>query len=417
MSDTQTQDLRAEIAAKVGIEPDKIKTVQLQLDRLRRQGLLIDLNVSGTGIFSKTANWSDLGIKEGDDPRPDRFTRGQKYLIPEVEIKRLRSVETKMRQWLNRLSYDIHGFKPYRWLPVTAYSEWRRRFSQYQTEFEEIKADILANYDTYIDLIREGYTTVAEASWKSIKDAEYEWVIIEGRSYDREGFIEFIIRSAIAAMPTREAIEKNVKCDYVTALVYGAEDVAKDQANAEEIRAKTAEERTAHEIAIRAEDTQLRILEQQQAHENRMQRLKEQELELQIDNMLRAEVEHARTQLGEIVNPYAEVFSALRNQIAQDAAEMLESIKKSGHVQGKVAERGLGLLDTFELLAVHDDFELHTRLKRLRAAIGPVGNGRTELTPERNPAEVAAILEQIRELSHTAAQDLIEGPSRFSLIE
>ena len=44
---------------------------------------------------------------------------------------------------------------------------------------------------------------------------------------------------------------------------------------------------------------------------------------------------------------------------------MLESIKKYGTVRGKVAERGRGLIELFDLLAVQDYYELRGRLEAL----------------------------------------------------
>ena len=76
-------------------------------------------------MFTRTATWAEIAIQADEaDPHFTKFSRDQKYLIPEEQIKRLRSVETRMWQWFNRLSYDVNGFRPYRWFPFTANDAW-----------------------------------------------------------------------------------------------------------------------------------------------------------------------------------------------------------------------------------------------------------------------------------------------------
>jgi hypothetical protein len=96
---------------------------------------------------------------------------------------------------------------------------------------------------------------------------------------------------------------------------------------------------------------------------------------------------------------------------------MLESIKKNGTVRGKVAERGRGLIELFDLLAVQNDYELRSHLDALKTAIGPIGSERTENDAERDTDAVRRHLEEIMELEHQTAKDLMSGPSRFGMIE
>jgi hypothetical protein len=49
MTDTMLNNRKVEVAARINGEVDRIKTVQLQLNVLRNQGILVDLSVSGTG--------------------------------------------------------------------------------------------------------------------------------------------------------------------------------------------------------------------------------------------------------------------------------------------------------------------------------------------------------------------------------
>jgi hypothetical protein len=405
---------RNEIAAQVGIEPDRIGRVKIELDFLRKQGLLVNLDISGTGMFARTATYLEMGWGDEDkDARRTKMGRAQKYLIPDERIKELRSIETRMRQLLDKCSYKVTGFSPYRWLPVTAYKTFKSDWEKLTEEFSTAKWRIHSNLEQYRNTLASEMREVAEAAWKSVDAVtnthDGGYVEINGNSYNHDEFIELVMDSALNGFPSTEKIENELYADYKTALVYGEQDVARDQAEAERIRKEAAE-------ADRVEHLQSSILHEQARHELALHQIEEQERQVALDAMFAAEAEHARGQLNEIASPFAEVFKSLRSQIAKDASEILESIQKNGFVRGKVAERGRGLINLFDLLAVQDDKELRERLVNLRSAIGPVGDERTSESV-RDTNEVKGILEQIVELERTAVEDLLAGPSRFSLIE
>jgi hypothetical protein len=218
-------------------------------------------------------------------------------------------------------------------------------------------------------------------------------------------------------MPSKVKIEQESEADYITALVFGQEDIAEDQARAAAIQQQAEIERQAKWESTRVEQLQSTLLEEQYAHQHKMNQLEEIERGEKIVAMRKAEAEHARTQLQQIASPFQEVFQALRSQLAKDAKEMLESIKKNGNVRGKVAERGRGLLELFDLLAVQDDYELRGRLESLKQAIGLIGDEKTGNEPERDTNQVVTNLQEIAELEHQAVIDLMARPSRFGMIE
>jgi len=183
------------------------------------------------------------------------------------------------------------------------------------------------------------------------------------------------------------------------------------------LRSQANAEREADRARSREQYLQAEILQEQYNHQRRMNQLAQIEKENAIEAMRQAEAEHARQQLLQIASPFEEVFASLRRQLAEDAEEMLVSIRKNGFVRGKVAEKGRGLLEFFDLLAVHQDDELRNRLVALRQALGTAGERRSASESERNTAHVASLLQDIAGLAHSAAQDLSAGPSRFSLIE
>jgi len=63
VTDTLIDTHKAEAAARINVEADRIKIVQLQLNVLRNQGILVDLSVSGSGI-DEPAGCCDSGRAE-----------------------------------------------------------------------------------------------------------------------------------------------------------------------------------------------------------------------------------------------------------------------------------------------------------------------------------------------------------------
>ena len=406
----ETNQRKQHVALVTGRQANQVTSVRIQLDVLRKQGLLIDLNISGTGMFTKTASFDEVGFAQDSakDARYEWIKPGVKYVIPEAPIKKLKSVESRMRQALDKYTRDVKGFYPFRWLPFTAHEKWLELWNQLQDDFYAIKAEIISNRDNYVDQIAEEYARVGISAWQSIKAQGYKWAIIDGKKMDSETFVDYIVEKAVALVPTVEAIEEKLQADYVTALVYGDEDVARDEINAAAIREQLNLSRELNQIEVS------RASEQARAEAWQIQAA-QREREIKIEAMLQAEAEHARAQLQSVVSPFAEIFGALRSQMAKDASDILASIKKSGFVRGKVAERGRGLLEMFDLMATHDDRELREKLIALRSQLGPVGTKQTD--DSRDVETIAQTLSEIMQLEKQAARDLAAGPSRFSALD
>ena len=406
-----TEDTRRDQAAQVTGRPvNRIASVRVQLDILRKQGLLIDLDISGTGMFTRTASFDEVGFAQDSskDARYDWIKPGVKFVIPEAPVKKLKSIESRMRQALDKYTRDVKGFYPYRWLPYTAHPKWLEIWNQLNADFYAVKAEIISNRDNYVDQVAEEYARVAQSAWNSIKAQGYKWAIIDDKKMDRDTFVSYITEKAVSLVPSVIEIEQRLNADYVTALVYGEEDVAQDEARAASLRDQLDLTRQLNQIEVSqaAERARAEAWDIQAAQRER---------EWKIEAMIKAEAEHAREQLQSVTSPFAEVFTALRSQMAQDAAEILASVKKNGFVRGKVAERGRGLLEMFDLMCTHDDGDLRTKLIALRSQLGPAGTRQND--DSRDVDAIEQTLSEIMELERQATADLVAGPSRFSALD
>lgn len=409
-SQTTTNERRLKAAQVSGRSEDQIVPVRIQLDILRKQGILVDLNISGTSMFTKVASFDEVGFaRDGSkDARINWIKPGVKFVIPEAPVKKLKTIESRMRQALDKFTRDVKGFYPYRWMPYTAHEKWLEAWNGLRDEFYAIKAEIVENRDNYVDQVAEEYARVAISAWMSIKAQGYKWAIIDGKQMDSDMFVSYIVEKAVSLVPTVDDIESKLHADYVTALVYGEEDIAQDEARAATIREQVGLSRQLNQIEVS------RAAEQARA-EAWMIQAAQREREAKIEAMIQAEAEHARAQLQSVTSPFAEVFGALRAQVAKDASEILSSIKKNGFVRGKVAERGRGLVEMFDLMCTHDDTELREKLISLKNQLG--ARGTKEDDESRNVVAIEETLTEIMRLESQATADLLAGPNRFSALD
>jgi len=413
-------DSRAQAFAITGQNPTH--TINLQLNFLRQEGILVDLNVSGTGMFQRTPSWAELGIPEfTGDKRTVQFTKGLKFLYPEDKVRKLKSFESRLRQNLDKHSYDVTGFKPFRWLPYTAYQAWRSKHDAIVEEANAFIQELIDCHADSLDHVASAFSEIAEAAWLSATTGEsangrrvqkYDYVKLFDKSTHNElvlrhdEFVDYIIKNAVQQVPTPEDIQAKVRFDYTTALVYGEQDVEADRAAAEGIRvqAQFDRERAALENQMLAEQAR------KQAWDNQADQM---ERETAIEAMRQAEYDHHRAKLQETVSPFVEVYRAAMLQFIDHAKEILESVRKNRHVRGKVAERGRGLLDIYNLMVIPGmgDDRMMQRLSDLRDLLGPVDDG------ARDPEKIAAKLQEIVDLEDEVTSDLLTLPTAASFIE
>lgn len=403
-------DRKHQVSVTTGVSEDKIVSVAMQLDILRKQGILIDLNVTGTGMFTKTASFDEVGFaKDGDkDARYNWIRPGVKFVIPEAPVRKLKSIESRMRQALDKYTREVKGFYPYRWLPFTAHEKWIGIWNTIKADFYQLKSEIIQNQPDYIDQVALEYSRVAQAAWQSIAAQGYTWAVIEGKVMDRDTFVDYIVDKAIALVPDVETIEEKLQADYVTAIVYGQEDIALDEAKAAEIRGQ---------VTLNRELTQIEVSRAAEKARSEAWNIQagQREREIKIEAMLQAEAEHARKQLLTVVSPFEEIFTSLRSQMAADAERILENVKKNNFVRGNVAERGRGLIEMFDLMCTHDDSELRSKLIALKTQLGKPG------TPQKDQARdvesIKQTLSEIMQLSKQAASDLTANPTAFNFLD
>ena len=400
--DAQTADARRrEVAGRLGLEANKVSVVQAELHKLRKLGLLVRAKVTGVSMFRRAASWAEYGIADGDE-RLGRFTGGTKILIDRADYNALHSLAVQYRDALNRYSYDVTGFAPYRLVLFTAYDEWKAKESAIRAKGEALKARILARHASNRRKLKSDFQAIAARSWRAIMAQGFDAISIKGKLFETEAdFSEYVVARALASFPTPERIEAELVFDYQTAIVADASDLEAEALETARLRARREKaERVAAEASMG-------------------KRLAEQEALARIAAMRKAEEEKARRDIEAMGSPLTQVLEDFLAKLAVDAEEILASVNKNGFLKGKVAERAAGLLEWFDIMSVarsSNSDALRGALARLRSEVGAIGAERTRQTPTRNVEAIRQTLETVGELARAEVTEATLD-HRFAYLE
>ncbi len=404
-SDTKERKKRAEkVTGKRAIP------VRVQLDILRENGILIDLTITGSNMFTKTASFDEIGFLQdaAKDARYGWIKPGAKYLIPEEPVKKIKSIVIRMRQVFEAHSRKVAGFSPYNWMPYTAHPAFVEKWKELRDEFYQTKADIIESRDEYVDIIAKEYEKIALSAWKAMSAQDGGKVMIGGEKMDMEDFVSYMIEKAISLVPSADDIEEKLQADYITALVYSEYDSAKESAEVEKVR---------RELSTAEEESELknRILLEELRAKTIQNNAEKQERDAKIEAMRQAELEHARDQIKETVSPFVEVYKNALAECVERAEDLLKTIKKGGSVRGKVAEKGRGLLDFYNMLLIPEltDERMVEKLTELQKLLGETGTK----DDSRDVSQIAHKLKEIVELQNVVADEIEDGGGKFAAVE
>ena len=381
--------LREEHAQRVGVEADKVELVRLELDILLERGTLVDLDVHGVSMFTTRATWKELGVPESAVRRA-RFTRGGKGLLPRGYIRAFKSLEARARQCLDRHSFVVEGFHPFRWIPFTSYAKWRGMHGKIVQEWDELKEKLLEGYDEQLIPLLEGdFTQIGEEAWMSLGR--------HGQERDdmgQEAFVAGIVAAARRRMPTKEEIRSRLRIDYRTAALVSPTLVERELAHRDQIR----EEREIARQQARLETARVEAerVEEEARRQAALEEARQQERLLR--EMREAELAHYRRQLAEMTSPIAGVFAQLRDQMLSDARAVLETMRRNkGQLIGPAVRRARGMVETFQVLNATGDQELQELLNQMEGFL------------DQDPGEqrTVAVRQVLHNITSVASQEAV----------
>ncbi len=381
---TSVLSRRDEHAERLWIEPDRVHLVRLQLSQLAKDGTLVDLDVEGLSRFTRHLSWEELGI----EPPPKgavKFTPGQKGLIPSRYLAPLETAAQQARTALQNLSYDISGFKPYRYVPYTAWPLWRKKFADAEEAFIRAREALQTDHDLVVQEMMEVFQQVATDAAR--RYAAFGVIL-------KENWADDLTRRQVDAIPARGEVAA-LRLTWRPGMLVRDSDVETELL--ETARSQVERERLA--------------IEQQE-----MRREASREASLK-EQMRREALACYREQLREMAFPYQEAWDQLRARVYEDARAIGDSLQKNGHLRGKTAQRAAGLARTFRLLNCQKDGELEELLRQLETlATSPIPkNGKRRRAVE----PIEGVLSEIARLTHASAEEVKRRaePSRFRALE
>jgi hypothetical protein len=407
------EERREELAEATGEDADRLWAHVMDFERMRGRGILVDPDIHGVSLLRQRVTWAELGIPEGD-VRRKRLHRGTKYLFPEY-AKHFNSLDARLRRCVETHSFDLEGFRPYRFVPVTAYAKWREEWDELVEEWNALKAELLDEYDERMEEEREAAADVAEEAWDALMsrhkakarehggngDQEVA-VIIKGESFlSPEEFVKWVQDRAVTRYPSKDALEDGLYPTYKTSMILAPGDLLVDEVR--EVRLQTQ---------IEEERGEQRALAAEARTKEEKERIERRRMQDQARAMHEAEMERAREMVARTVSPFQEAFETLRTQIHEDVLEIIASIQNNGYVRGRVAGRARRLKETFALLNAHDDDELAEALEELSGHLekDPAVKERTGKTYDTEA--VLNSLKDVEDITHEAAQEVARRAQR-----
>jgi hypothetical protein len=393
----------------IGIEAKDIGQVTVNLEALREQGILVSVSVKGTSMFTRRSTRAELGMAS-DDIRVSHLTAGVSWTIRPELAKAWRSLEGRVRHNLERITYDVTGFRPKRYLPFRAWDQWLEAHEELVSEGYGLTLEILRDRQTTIDETRERFEAVAQRAWAALMSQhQHAWdygdlldepvVLPDGSEY--HSFAEFlpdVVNTALRAIPSEDEIREGLSISYEVSLITMMSEIKEELATLAEQRARVATA-NAEESEARRKEQRIRDLkasaqranEQWEQEQARIAKAEANAEIARINAQTRIIEENIRQQLGQIVNPYQEMFEQLRDQIAIDAHAILRSLNDHGVVKGPTGKRARNLVETFRLLNVAADTELEELITQLDQRI----TTRRPDNGQHNVPALQATLEQI----------------------
>ena len=361
----QDTTARAALAARIGEDVDRIVQRDAQWARYMQEGAHVRVTFRRWGATTK-ATLADLGL-EPDLPRDEAETDteynarvrtareatlrvlqlGRWNLLPLAYIRRFEAIDCRGRTNVEETGYRTHwGW----WIHADRYAEWKARHEEIAVRYNALADEVYEKWEELqagvrADLAAEGLRAYERAR----RSAAYRAGILSLPDTAEE-FAQAFVARIMAQVPDRDAVRAKYGVEYAVELIPLAQQVAQDEARAQQIRLDAV-------TAQMAED--IRRTEAQKAAEG-----------------VRTFVEDVKAQI--------------RAQVYDAAVEALDGLRKRKHrrVTAATAERLRALCAATQRAVFWEDPDLEAQLDGLRLA--------TSLPDDANsPEEVEGALRSL----------------------
>lgn len=383
MSKLQTD--REKLAQLLGQD---VKLVEPKWLSLMRQGVVVELHIRRWRAKSRLT-LDDLGLPNTDNAEfADLLQLGDKFLLPTKYIKLADSIEASARQWL-----ETHSSETFwgRFIPCTAYGEWKARQEEYRARYFSLRDEIDRDYDQIVKEHLLDYAKAARAAYR-------RRMALDGRALRKAditepAFVQAFVSAIAALIPSRERIYEAWGFEFSLSYVPLPSLLADDKAEAERINAQRDTER-AQEQAAR-DKIWLEMSATEAASRKRQQML---------EAMNRDVVEAARKQKEQLVDGFlGGLVKQLRSLVYDAATDVLQTIQKNDRLHPRSVVQLRGLIDQVNQLNFFNDGDVSRMVYQVQQALD-------KAPADRDVREIETSLRDIATVTRATLVGLGEQP-------
>jgi hypothetical protein len=237
-----------------------------------------------------------------------------------ARISPFQSIEGSLRYYLNRFSYDVQGFRPYRYILDRAYMPWWRAHERLEKKWDRAVGVLLENYDD--DRAQMVARCLDQAG------AAYAAMHALGVEQDYDVFLQESVALFQSRVPTPSQLLARLKIEIHGALILNPGEVEQILAEQEDM---------ANGRALQGE---IAALERRRL----------------IDTF------------KEMASPWDEVVHTFRAKLHADVMGILDVIGRREHVPGTTAARILGLRELYDIMSLGRDGQIEACLAHIETA-------------------------------------------------
>jgi hypothetical protein len=153
------------IAAKYGIDPIKLGARMKERAKVKAQeGLIVDLDIGKWSAQAKLKE-EDIGISMTEEERK-AISLGHQKLFPPELVNAAAQAESQGRANLEKYSFLCEEG---RFVPVTAWEEWKAKNEEHKAKFFAVRDEMVARYDEIVVAMKADFQSRAKHTYERME--------------------------------------------------------------------------------------------------------------------------------------------------------------------------------------------------------------------------------------------------------
>lgn len=347
------------------LEDDNIKIGQVNWSKLLKEGVIVSVHVHRWRSTVRL-NWEDLGIFFDDKQEESLVGKdiklGQQNLLPARYMNKLNSLESGVRQSLNRYSFDVYWGK---FVPVKAYSVWKEEFENYHQTYMGIAQEILDNYDEIKKEVLDNVEKTYSILYSRLVALNQDLSLDSLSNLNREEFIENAVRKIEDNFRSRDYISSSFGLDYDLTYIPLLSDMTEDIERSKQLEMET--QLIQDELSIKRQLI----------------------YEMEMDVIAKTE-EKYNNMVEEILLP---ISKQIRGMVYDSTLDVLEAIRSKKSLNPRNVYQLKNMIEKVSVLEFQEDREVKAILTKLENSIIDIPSEDRDLSEiDQNLKDINTIL-------------------------